>query len=115
VYLTELVEPCGALPRKCLFIYLDYSLKLHGSSWMNLAGHAALAGRSLFREDGPEILDQAKSEEDHGDVVEIIYASGCNSFDQSRLTEERTAELRRRALAQQSPGRDSSGVALTYD
>jgi hypothetical protein len=22
-YLTELVEPCGALPRKCLFIYLD--------------------------------------------------------------------------------------------
>jgi hypothetical protein len=21
-YLTELVEPCGALPRKCLFIYL---------------------------------------------------------------------------------------------
>jgi hypothetical protein len=22
VYLTELVEPCGALPRKCLFICL---------------------------------------------------------------------------------------------
>jgi hypothetical protein len=24
VYLTELVEPCGALPRKCLFIYLFF-------------------------------------------------------------------------------------------
>jgi hypothetical protein len=24
VYLTELVEPCGALPRKCLFIYLSF-------------------------------------------------------------------------------------------
>jgi hypothetical protein len=33
VYLTELVEPCGALPRECLFIYSITSRKRITPSW----------------------------------------------------------------------------------
>jgi hypothetical protein len=32
-YLTGLVEPCGALPRKCLFIYLSQAVKRLNFSW----------------------------------------------------------------------------------
>jgi hypothetical protein len=38
-YLTELVEPCGALPRKCLFIYLFQPDRMAGAqSHWNMSG-----------------------------------------------------------------------------
>jgi hypothetical protein len=41
----------------------------------------------LHLENGPEILDFEQPEEDHGDVLEKMHASGCGSLDQARLTE----------------------------
>jgi hypothetical protein len=68
---------------------------MHVQSWMNLAERAAPGGHMLFLEDGPEIFGAEQSEEDHGEVLERMYASGCRSIDQARATAEQAEELRR--------------------
>jgi hypothetical protein len=50
VYLTELVEPCGALPRKCLFIYgFGLELELGKTGWSKgILGGGEWAVRELW-------------------------------------------------------------------
>jgi hypothetical protein len=50
-YLTELVEPCGALPRKCLFIYLFGEASLSGEEAIQVR-----AGNSTESEGRPNEL-----------------------------------------------------------
>jgi hypothetical protein len=40
----------------------------------------------LFLENGPEISDSEQAEEDHGDELEDLDASGCDLLDQARIT-----------------------------
>jgi hypothetical protein len=65
-YLTELVEPCGALPRKCLFIYLFIYF------WMLLAENAALSARGFICDDGPELPKEKGQEaaQEGGETLE---------------------------------------------
>jgi hypothetical protein len=67
----------------------DCSLQMNVASWMDLAEITALAGHMMFLEDTPDVLDPDRPEEDHGEVIQGIYASDCNSIDQARLTEGR--------------------------
>jgi hypothetical protein len=67
--------------------YGDYTLREHVGSWMNLAENAALAGHMLYLEDGPEIVDP-EQEKDQDEVLVNMYAPGCTSADQARLTTE---------------------------
>jgi hypothetical protein len=64
-----------------------------------LAEYSASAGNVLISEDDPEILDSEQPEKDHGEELQGMYASGCDSINQGRLTPEQAEELGRRAKA----------------
>jgi hypothetical protein len=55
----------------------DYSLHMNVASRMNLAGHAVLEICTLYLANGPAILDSEQPEEDHGYVLENMYAFGA--------------------------------------
>jgi hypothetical protein len=76
----------------------DYPLRAHVASWTNLAEHAALAGHMLYLEDCPDVT-HPDQENDQGKILENMYAPGCTSADQARLTTEQEDELRRRTKA----------------
>jgi hypothetical protein len=57
----------------------------HVQECIMLSQHADLAGRSFVLEEGPEICDSDQVEEDHREVLEGMYAPGCESLDQSRI------------------------------
>jgi hypothetical protein len=54
----------------------DYLLHMNVASWMNFAEHAGLGVRTLYLENSPEVSDSEQPEEDHGDVLENMYAFG---------------------------------------
>jgi hypothetical protein len=62
-----------------------------------MASRSALETHMLILEDGPEVVDSEQAEEDHEDVFEGMHASGCDSFDEARHTNEQAEELLRRA------------------
>jgi primase-polymerase (primpol)-like protein len=64
--------------------------------------HTALGSRTLFIENGSEILDPEQSEDDHEDDLEGMYTSDCDTLDHARLTEEQAEKLRRRAKSSSS-------------
>jgi hypothetical protein len=75
----------------------DYCLKHIVQELITLGEYATLGGHTLLLEDGPEITDERQVVEYPGDVLYGMFAPGCDSLNQARLTQEQAEELRRRA------------------
>jgi hypothetical protein len=65
--------------------------------WMITAARVATGSRRRVLEDGPDVMnsdDEDSKKEEHGDKLTGMYANGCSSFDQARLTEQQAQAQR---------------------
>jgi hypothetical protein len=81
-YQTEVMEPCGAVPRKCLFELEE---------WKKEPQLIALGWDRPILEDGPEFSGSSEGSSDEGPTG--LYAPGCESI------EEQTGILQTRGMA----------------
>jgi hypothetical protein len=80
------------------------------SEWMNTAAKVATGNRRRVLEDGRDVMNS--DEEDaikdvEPDEEKGIYAPGCSSIDQARMTQEQVMAQRAAAQAQDTNGRKS--------
>jgi hypothetical protein len=64
---------------------------------MITAARVATGSRRPVLEDGPDVMnsdDEDSKKEEHGDKLTGMYADGCSSFDQARLTEQQAQAQR---------------------
>jgi hypothetical protein len=93
------------------------------SKWMNTVARVAIGSRRRVLENGPDVMhsdDGDAMKEDRGDVLTGMYAPGCASLSQAKLSPEQAAAQRAQASSgpsepapkepprSQSPARQSS-------
>jgi hypothetical protein len=74
--------------------------------WMITAARIATGNRRRVLEDGPDVMnseDEDSKKEEHGEKLTGMYAPGCSSLDQARLTEQQAQEQRATCSSQDFP------------
>jgi hypothetical protein len=72
--------------------------------WMATAASVATGSRGRVLQNGPDVMrsdDEDALKDEHGEELTNMYAPGCSSLDQARLTEEQAQA--QRAFAPDSP------------
>jgi hypothetical protein len=83
---------------------------------MITAARIATGSRKRVLEDGPDVMnsdDEDSKKEEHGDKLTNMYANGCPSLDQARMTEQQAQALRAQAqgFSQSAPMSPSSSFS----
>jgi hypothetical protein len=76
--------------------------------WMITAARIATGNRRRVLENGPDVMnseDEDAVKENHGEELTGMYAPGCSSLDQARLTEQQAQEQRAAAFSAPEPER----------
>jgi hypothetical protein len=72
-----------------------WSTKIQG--WMITASRIATGSRPRVLEDGPDVMnsdDEDAKEDDNGEELTGVYANGCSSLAESRMSEQLAQEVR---------------------
>jgi hypothetical protein len=92
---------------------------LNIAKWMITAARVATGSRRRVLEDGPDVMnsdDEDAKKEDHGEVLTEMYAAGCSSLEQARISEQQAQMQRAMASAQIAPPRPCTpGVSEEED
>jgi hypothetical protein len=87
--------------------------------WMNTAAQVATGNRARVLEDGPDKMNSDEEDagkEEHGDDLKGVYAPGCSSLDQARMTQAQVAAQKAAAQAQKRvPPHSQSPVGGSSD
>jgi hypothetical protein len=72
------------------------------AKWMFTAAKVATGNRPRVLQDGPDVMnsdDEDAKKEDHGEELQGVYAQGCSSLEQARLTEQQAQAQRAAAFS----------------
>jgi hypothetical protein len=80
------------------------------AKWMITAARVATGNRRRVLEDGPDVMnsdDEDSKKEEHGEELHGMYAQGCASLEQTRLTEQQAQAQRAAGYMKDTPGLDT--------
>jgi hypothetical protein len=84
----------------------DPMLSLEVPKWLNTAARVATGSRRRVLEDGRDVMNSDEEDalrDEHGEELSGVYAPGCASLDQSKMTSEQAAALRAAAASMEPP------------
>jgi hypothetical protein len=106
---TSILQAAQSCERKPLFLREDHeqitsnpSKSKEVSKWMNTAAKVATGSRRRVLENGPDVMmseDEDAVKDKHGEELTGMYAPGCTSLDQARLTAEQAEAQRANSLS----------------
>jgi hypothetical protein len=78
---------------------------LDAPKWMTTAARVATGNRRRVLEDGPDVMnsdDEDSKKDEHGEELKGMYAQGCSSLEQARISEQQAQMQRAMASVQNS-------------
>jgi hypothetical protein len=109
---TTIIQAAQSYERMPLFLREDYeqitsnpTWSVEVPKWLNTASRVATGSRRRVLENGPDVMrsdEEDALKDEHGEELTGMYAPGCISLEQAKMTPEQAAE-QRAALASGEP------------